>query len=187
MPLTFLFQIPAPYFQAVLRALNGVESNFKGEESSTGRYTTCGMKPVDPTTGGLRQGRLPNQHVSYNLLAEPMQKSMMDEDVTTANYETDTIYWSIFLSVERGLGILGESGKQTILRYLSKEGIPREEIPLRLDYFVKVLGEIFGVGAVLIEGEIVQNLKLMESLSSNISTLAGAAPFAQQRKKPMYH
>ena len=89
-------------------------------------------------------------------------------------YQASDAYWSIFLSAQRALGILGESGRETALRYLSRGGIPEEEIPVRFGEFVKKLQEMFGPGALIIEREILGNLKLMEPCFQTNRTLSDA-------------
>ncbi|MDA4127178.1 MAG: hypothetical protein OK452_08275 [Thaumarchaeota archaeon] len=100
----------------------------------------------------------------------------------TAIYEMCDAYWSIFLSVQRALGMLGESGKEATLRYLEDSGLRLEEVPLRPDQFVECLREIFGLGAVIIEGEIEDSLRLMENLSKRRSSLVGAVLEIKERK-----
>jgi hypothetical protein len=99
----------------------------------------------------------------------------------TAIYQNSATYWSVRLGIERALGILGESGKEATLRYLARKGIPEEEIPLRLEKFTEILREIFGIGAVIIEGEIESNIKLMESLYSSNLSLANAVQDLKER------
>lgn len=63
-------------------------------------------------------------------------------------------------SIEEGLGILGESVKQTVYYYMERNNsLRKRDIPLKLDEFSLALRTIFGsVGARFIENQILRNL-----------------------------
>ena len=94
---------------------------------------------------------------------------------TTPRQEPGEADLSIILSVERGLGILGKDGKETILRYLEKSGMPVELVPRDIDAFVGLLRGMFGMGSMIIEGEIESSLRLMEGLNRKPVSLQSAA------------
>jgi len=100
----------------------------------------------------------------------------------SAAYQKSATYWSVRLGVERALGILGESGKQATFNYLQKRGISEEKIPLELERFTEVLREIFGAGSTIIEAEIENNIKLMESLYSSNLPLVAAVQDLRERE-----
>jgi len=81
---------------------------------------------------------------------------------------------SILLAVERGLSILGDSGKKATLRILATAGLIEEDIPKNYELFVHVLEDIFGAGAPLITAEIEGNLRLIEQLSPRKTSLKDA-------------
>ena len=81
---------------------------------------------------------------------------------------------SILLAVERGLSVLGESGKKATLRLLATAGLNEEDIPKSHELFVKGLEDIFGAGATLVESEIEGNLRLIEQLSPKKTSLKDA-------------
>lgn len=62
-------------------------------------------------------------------------------------------------AVDKGLRILGHNMDRVIYYWISKNySLKREEIPKRLDKFIQCLYEMFGLGASIIEGEILKNL-----------------------------
>ena len=71
---------------------------------------------------------------------------------------------SIVLSVERGLGALGEGGKQTILHHLWTAGMTVDDVPSNVVGFLGFLRALFGSGSVLVECEIETSLRLLEGL-----------------------
>ena len=80
---------------------------------------------------------------------------------------------SIVLSVERGLGVLGVSGKATILHYLEKTGMRIEDVPQNMQSFQGFLQCLLGRGAFIIEDEIESSLRRLESLDpANVSLTA---------------
>ena len=83
--------------------------------------------------------------------------------------------YSMILSVERGLEILGPTGKETTVRYLARSGLTMNEIPHNLDAFIGFLRVMFGHGATIIEAEIEANLRLLENLRPCRTTLSDAA------------
>lgn len=93
--------------------------------------------------------------------------------------ETDI---SVMLSVERGLDVLGESGKETTLRHMEMQGIERDRIPFNVESFVTGLGAIFGKSSVIIESEIVENLRLMEHLPAGQGGLVWAVRELKRRE-----
>jgi hypothetical protein len=88
---------------------------------------------------------------------------------------------SIILSVERGLGILGESGKETTLHYLQLEGVKIDDIPFKLQHFTQFLEGLFGRGAPLIEDEIETSLRRLENLSPQNVSLDAAVRELRER------
>jgi hypothetical protein len=110
-----------------------------------------------------------------------VQRSIPQEDAA-AIYELTDIYWSVLASVKQALGILGESGMQVTLRYLSDVGIPEEMIPLKFNEFTRRIREIFGIEAVVIEDKIVENIKLRELLSPDTKTLTEAVREIKDRE-----
>ena len=68
-------------------------------------------------------------------------------------------------AVDSGLASLGESAKQSIYFHLEKRyGIPRSQIPGRVEEFDRGLEEIFGAGARFLEVLIMK--KLYEEMGS---------------------
>ena len=62
-------------------------------------------------------------------------------------------------AVDGGLASLGSNAKQTIYSHLEREfNITKREIPDRIEEFVTAIEEIFGVGAQLIEIQIMKSL-----------------------------
>jgi hypothetical protein len=62
-------------------------------------------------------------------------------------------------SVEEGLKVLGDSGKQAILFYLEKSfSVKKHEIPQKPEVFADGLKKIFGEGAHVIQKVILENL-----------------------------
>ena len=57
-------------------------------------------------------------------------------------------------AVQSGLGLLGESGREAMLYYLAERGIDSEAIPDRVAGLVRLLDEILGPGAGIIEAKI---------------------------------
>ncbi len=94
---------------------------------------------------------------------------------------TDEAYSTVLAGVERALGKLGESGKNATLWHLSWEGVRKEEIPSRPHRFMKLLTEMFGPGAAVIESEIVRNIKNAENLSPAALTFAGVVDELKER------
>ncbi len=69
---------------------------------------------------------------------------------------------TIVRCVERGLSKLGDSGAFAVIYIMKTEfGLPLEEIPGSPDRFVSVLRNIFGLGAKLLEQNILEELYLV--------------------------
>jgi len=92
---------------------------------------------------------------------------------------------SVVLSVERGLGVLGESGKATTLHYLEENGMNIEDIPRNIESFERFLHTLFGRGAIIIEGEIEASLRRLENLTPGHISLAAAVSELRE-KGPCY-
>ena len=62
-------------------------------------------------------------------------------------------------AVDSSLLLLGSLGKQAFYKCLNeKYGVPKEDIPSKLDLFAKALETVFGSAACLIEIQIMQTL-----------------------------
>ena len=62
-------------------------------------------------------------------------------------------------AVDEALSFLGESAKRAIYYHLEEKfKIRREEIPIKIDDFVEAIEEIFGMGAKIIEMQIMKSL-----------------------------
>ena len=88
---------------------------------------------------------------------------------------------SIVLSVERGLGVLGESGKAATLHYLEKTGMRIEDVPRDIESFEIFLQRLFGQGAGVIEKEIVTSLRRLEHLNQDNASLTSAVRELRER------
>ncbi len=76
--------------------------------------------------------------------------------------------------VERGLSKLGDSGAFAVVYVMKTEfGLPLEEIPGSPDRFVSVLRNIFGLGAKLLEQNILEELYIPEDCGRQINEFAG--------------
>lgn len=62
-------------------------------------------------------------------------------------------------AVDEAFSFLGESAKKAIYYHLKEKfRIKREEIPLKIDDFAEAIEEIFGMGAKIIEIQVMKNL-----------------------------
>ena len=62
-------------------------------------------------------------------------------------------------AIKEGMQFLGDSPKQAVVIYIEKiHSIREDEYPKRLETFHRGLTEIFGMGALVIERRIVENL-----------------------------
>jgi hypothetical protein len=62
-------------------------------------------------------------------------------------------------AVDEGLSSLGDSSKHAIYYYLEKAfNIPKQDVPDKIEEFVKAIEEIFGDGAKILEIRIMKNL-----------------------------
>lgn len=94
------------------------------------------------------------------------------------------VKWSITFALEGDFAILALAGKETPpLYHLCSVGIHEEGVPHRLNRLVDILGETFGVTAVLIEEEIAERFAVDgEALSAEV--LAEAGRVTQRRTSP---
>ena len=98
------------------------------------------------------------------MVASNKLRSMLElkERDTLANidYHPDDEFNSIMLeAVDEALSFLGESAKRAIYYHLEEKfKIRREEIPVKIDDFAEAIEEIFGMGAKIIEMQIMKNL-----------------------------
>jgi len=76
------------------------------------------------------------------------------------DYHPDDEFNSIMLeAVDEALSFLGESAKRAIYYHLEEKfKIRREEIPVKIDDFAEAIEEIFGMGAKIIEMQIMKSL-----------------------------
>ena len=76
------------------------------------------------------------------------------------DYHPDDEFNSIMLeAVDEALSFLGESAKRAIYYHLEEKfKIRREEIPIKIDDFAEAIEEIFGMGAKIIEMQIMKSL-----------------------------
>ena len=95
--------------------------------------------------------------------------------------EPSAIDLSVMLSVERGLGVLGPSGKATTLHYLAMAGMSVEEVPFMMEAFESFLRGVFGRGAVIIEAEIESSLRRLENLAPGQVSLQPAVKELRER------
>jgi hypothetical protein len=66
---------------------------------------------------------------------------------------------NLMKAIDDGLSYLGEESKQGIYYYLEKNfNISREEIPFKIEKFTEAIEEIFGIGAKILEIQIMQHL-----------------------------
>lgn len=74
--------------------------------------------------------------------------------------EKENEFEKLFMeSVDEGLKVLSESGRQMVFFHLEKSySIKRQDIPKKPEAFAKGLEKIFGVGALVIEKLILENL-----------------------------
>jgi hypothetical protein len=88
---------------------------------------------------------------------------------------------SIVLSVERGLCVLGESGKAATLHYLERAGMRIDDIPHNVESFERFLRRLFGRGAIIVEDEIETSLRRLENLSPTNTSLSAAVTELRRR------
>ena len=76
------------------------------------------------------------------------------------DYHPDDEFNLVMLeAVDEALSFLGESAKRAIYYHLEEKfKIRREEIPIKIDDFAKAIEEIFGMGAKIIEMQIMKSL-----------------------------
>jgi len=66
---------------------------------------------------------------------------------------------SLLEAVDEGLSMLGESGKKAVYFHLEKSfGIKKREIPCKIEDFADAIEAIFGLGAKIIEINILKHL-----------------------------
>jgi len=71
----------------------------------------------------------------------------------------DRLNLTMLEAIDEALSFLGESAKRAIYYHLEEKfKIRREEIPLRIDDFAEAIEEIFGMGAKIIEIQIMKSL-----------------------------
>jgi len=98
------------------------------------------------------------------MVASNKLRSMLEleERNTLANidYHPDDEFNLIMLeAVDEALSFLGESAKRAIYYHLEEKfKIRREEIPIKIDDFAEAIEEIFGMGAKIIEMQIMKSL-----------------------------
>jgi len=85
----------------------------------------------------------------------------IDETIPSKGYpHSNYSFQKIMLeAIDEGLSSLGNKSKQAIYYYLEKTfKIKKEEIPFKIEKFTKVIEEIIGPGAKLLEIEIMKQL-----------------------------
>ena len=89
--------------------------------------------------------------------------------------------WSITFALEGDVAILALAEKETPpLYHLCSVGAHEEGVPQRLNRLVEILGETFGVTAVLVEEEIAERFALEgETLSAEVLAQASRVPRRQ--------
>jgi hypothetical protein len=92
--------------------------------------------------------------------------------------------WFITFALEGDFAILALAGKETSpLYHLCSVGVHEEGVSQRLNRLVDILGETFGVTAVLVEEEIVERFALDgETISAEV--LAQASRVPRRRTSP---
>jgi hypothetical protein len=94
------------------------------------------------------------------------------------------VKWSISFALEGDFAILALAEKETLpLYHLCTVGMHEEEAPRRLNRLVDVLGETFGVTAVLVEEEIAERFALDGEIPS-AQVLAVANQTTRRRTSP---
>ena len=83
-------------------------------------------------------------------------------------------------AIEEALSSFGDSAKQTVYFHLEKTfNIEKQSIPQKIDEFVKALEKIFGLGAKLLEIEIMKRLHLKLGHASKYFPKADALVFTE--------
>ncbi len=81
-----------------------------------------------------------------------------------------------------GLEMLGSDGKSVVLwLWQTKSGHPNSEIASHIMEFSKLLNETFGMGAVIIESHIAEEIMRVFSLNPDFSDLNSAVQMAKQK------
>ena len=98
------------------------------------------------------------------MVASNKLRSMLElkgrDILVNIDYHPDDGFNSIMLeAVDEALSFLGESAKRAIYYHLEEKfKIRREEIPIKIDDFAEAIEEIFGMGAKIIEMQIMKSL-----------------------------
>ena len=98
------------------------------------------------------------------MVASNKLRSMLELEERNAlaniDYHPDDEFNLVMLeAVDEALSFLGESAKRAIYYHLEEKfKIRREEIPVKIDDFVEAIEEIFGMGAKIIEMQIMKSL-----------------------------
>jgi len=98
------------------------------------------------------------------MVASNKLRSMLELEERNAlaniDYHPDDEFNLVMLeAVDEALSFLGESAKRAIYYHLEEKfKIRREEIPIKIDDFAEAIEEIFGMGAKIIEMQIMKSL-----------------------------
>ena len=98
------------------------------------------------------------------MVASNKLRSMLElkgrDILVNIDYHPDDEFNLVMLeAVDEALSFLGESAKRAIYYHLEEKfKIRREEIPVKIDDFAEAIEEIFGLGAKIIEMQIMKSL-----------------------------